>query len=57
VSGDDFVSMKFFNENLVAIQRRKTNLKVNKPIYVGASVLDLSKWLMYNFHYNFAKNQ
>ncbi len=57
VSDDDFVSMKIFNENLVAIQRRKTNLKLTKPIYVGASVLDLSKWLMYDFHYNFVKNQ
>jgi len=57
VNDDGFVSMKIFNENLAAIQRRKTNLKLNKPIYVGAAVLDISKWLMYDFHYNFTKKQ
>ena len=30
---------------------------LNKPIYLGSTVLELSKWLMYDFHYNFIKNR
>ena len=29
---------------------------LNKPVYVGFTVLELSKWLMYDFYYNFVKN-
>ena len=43
------------HENLVIIQNTITTLKLNKPIYVGFSVLDLSKLLMYKFHYNHIK--
>ena len=50
-----FVSCKIFHENLVAIHMKKNFLKLNKPSYVGMCILDLSKVLMYDFHYNFIK--
>ena len=45
-----------FSENLVAVHMNLTELIFNKPIYVGMSILDLSKELMYDFHYNYIKN-
>ena len=50
-----FVSSKIFDENLVAVRRVKGRLLMNKPIYVGMSILDISKCLMYEFHYNHIK--
>ena len=50
-----FARQEIFNEHLVAIQNRKEKVLLNKPIYVGMSVLDLSKWLMYDFYYNHIK--
>ena len=42
-----FVSQKIFSKNFVAIHEIKSVLILNKPIYVGFSILDLSKLLMY----------
>ena len=50
-----FVNSKIFNENLVAIHKIKEQIKLNKPAYVGMCILDLSKTLMYDFHYNYIK--
>ena len=50
-----FESSKIFGENLVAVRRSKEVLFMNKPIYVGMSILDISKCLMYDFHYNHIK--
>ena len=44
-----------FCENLIAVHMKKVSLKFNKPVYLGMSILDLSKTLMYDFHYNYIK--
>ena len=49
------VTHKLFNRNFAAIHEIKPVLILNKPIYVGFTVLDFTKWLMYNSHYNFIK--
>ena len=53
----NFVSQKVFSKNFVAIHQIKPVLMLNKPIYVGFSILDLSKLLMYKFHYEYIKNK
>jgi len=52
-----FVSSKIFNENLVAVHKIKETLVLNRPAYVGMCILDLSKTLMYDFHYNYIKKK
>ena len=46
---------KIFNENLVSVHMKKTSLTMNKPVYLGMSILDLSKIIMYDFHYKYIK--
>ena len=53
VSKPTFISQKIFDKNFAATHEIKPVLI--KPIYVGFTVLELSKWLMYDFHYNFIK--
>ena len=57
VKKPDFISSKIFSENLVAVHNIKEKLYMNQPIYVGFSILDLSKYHMCNFHYGFIKNK
>ena len=52
-----YVSSKIFNEDLVAVHKIKETLTLNRPAYVGMCILDLSKTLMYNFHYNYIKSK
>ena len=46
---------KIFNENMAMVERYRKRIELCKPIYIGFSVLDLSKLHMYNFHYDFIK--
>ena len=50
-------SHKIFNDNLVAVNSKLERLKLDKPSYVGMCILDLSKVLMYDFHYNYIKKK
>ena len=47
-----FQSLHIFNPNFVALQYKKSVVHLDKPIYVGFSILDLSKMHMFDFHYN-----
>ena len=49
VSRPNFISQKIFSKDFVAVHKIKPVLTLNKPIYVGFSILDLSKVLMYEF--------
>ena len=55
VAKPTFARQEIFNEHLVGIQNHKEKVLLNKPIYVGMSVLDLSKHLMYDIYYNTLK--
>ena len=51
------ITYKIFDKSYAAIHEIKLVLTLNKPIHVGFTVLELSKWLMYDFHYNFIKKK
>ena len=57
ISKTSFVSQKIFSKHFVAIHKIKRVLTLNKPIYVGFSILDSSKLLMYEFHYKYIKSK
>ena len=46
-----------FDENLISVHMTKTKLYFNKPVYIGMSILDLSKSLIYDIHYNYIKTK
>lgn len=48
-----FDRFKIFNGDLVGVENKIVNRKLNKPVYIGQTILDLSKLVMYDFHYNF----
>ena len=53
VSEPNYHTTKHFSENLLAIEMKKTKVKMNKPVYLGMSILDISKTLMYEFWYDY----
>jgi len=52
-----FKNFTIFHEHLVALERRISELTLNKPIHVGFCILDISKTLMYDWHYNYVKKE
>ena len=56
-SKPNFESRTIFDENLIAVHMKRTKLVYNKPIYLGMCILDLSKTLMFEFHYDYIKNK
>ena len=51
----NYHTTKRFSENLLAIEMKKTKVKVNKLIYSGMSILDITKTLMHTFWYDYIK--
>ena len=55
VAKPNFKHLNIFCKDLVAIHMKKTSLTFNKPVYLGMCILDLSKTIMYEFHYKYIK--
>ena len=51
----NFHHTKILSKDLVTIHMKRTSLTFNKPVYLGLSILDLSKTIMYEFHYGYIK--
>ena len=57
VSRPSFILQKIFSKNFVVIHQISPVLTLNKPIYIGFSILELSNLLMYRFHYEYVRNK
>ena len=55
VSEPNYHTINLISEDLSIIEMKKTKLKMNKPIYLGLSILEISKILMYEFWYDYMK--
>ena len=55
VNNPSFKHSHIINENLVGVEKQKPKLKLDKPIFIGMSILDLSKQHMYRFYYDVMK--
>ena len=57
VSEPNYYSHKTFSEHLMAIEMKKTKVKMIKPLCLGMSILDISKTRMYKFWYDYIKQK
>ena len=55
VSEPNYHMINYISEDLSIIEMKKTKVKMNKPIYLGLSILEISKILMYEFWYDYMK--
>ena len=55
VSEPNYHTINLISEDLLIIEMKKTKVKMNKPIYLGLSILEISKILMYEFSYDYMK--
>ena len=55
VSEPNYHAKKFLIEHLLATEMKKTQIIMNKPVYLGLSILDISKTKMYNIWYDYIK--
>ena len=56
-SKPNFISQKIFSKSFTAVHQIKSVLTLNKPVYVRFCILELSKLLMYQFHFKYVKNK
>ena len=57
VSEPNYHTMKLISENLSIIELKKVKVKMKKPIYLGLSILEISKIIMYEFWYDYVKKK
>ena len=51
----NYYTAKLFTKNLLAIEMKKTQITINKLVYLGLSILDLNKTVTYDFWYDYVK--
>ena len=55
VSESNYHTSKYFSEHFMAIKMKRTKVKINKPVYLDMSILDISNKKMYKFWYDYIK--